>query len=328
MTRIRQSSTWLGAICVLLLATPTLAQPAAEETETTESTDSPVDSAVTDTSETTSDESASVVSPETATPAGEATAEEDAEDDSDSLLPEGEAELMGNHGVDSADIRFVPGRGLQLTSADDMFRLELRTRGQVRYTMVGGDAANFGQELTLRRVRVVFSGYFFGEDNRFKMELAVSPRDEGITSNPGATGPRRTPLLDLYFEFRQLRDLTIRVGQYKLPSNRQRVISSGNLQLVDRALLNGEFTLDRDLALDFRSKNFLGLDLFKYYVGVGIGQGRDSAGFFDFGMNYFARFEILPFGMFDDYSEVDFARSTEPGLSIGVMYAFQHRNPL
>ena len=255
-----------------------------------------------------------------------ATASED-EEPENCLLPEGEAELMDRHAVELGRIRFVPGRGLQVTSEDGRFRLETRVRGQARYTMLGGPAAEFSQQLTLRRVRTVFSGYFFGEDNRFKMELAVSPRDEGISSNPGASGPRRTPLLDLYFEFRQLRDFTIRIGQYKLPSNRQRVISSGNLQLVDRALLNGEFTLDRDLAIDFRSKNFLGLDLFKYYVGVGIGQGRDAVGFHDFGMNYFARFEVLPFGMFDDYSEVDFARREEPGLSIGAMYSFQHRNP-
>lgn len=246
-------------------------------------------------------------------------------DEEESLVPEGEEELMGAHSVGSDRIRFSPGNGLDVRSDDGAFRLQTRVRAQFLYTL-SDDSGDLSQQLTARRVRLVFAGNFFGEDNRFKMELAVAPSDEGLRDNLSAGGPRFTPILDIYFEFRQLRDLSVRIGQYKLPSNRQRVISSGNLQMVDRALMNGEFTLDRDLAIDARSADFLGLGLLRYYAGVSIGRGRDAVGFNGFGMNYFARVEVLPFGMFDDYDEGDFERARTPRLSIGAMYAFQHRN--
>ena len=42
------------------------------------------------------------------------------------------------------------------------------------------------------------------------------------------------------------------VGQTKLPGNRERVISSANLQQVDRSLLNSRFNIDRDFGFQLR----------------------------------------------------------------------------
>jgi hypothetical protein len=126
--------------------------------------------------------------------------------------------------------------------------------------------------------------------------------------------------------FDHLRDLTVRVGQYKVPYNRQRVVSSGNLQFVDRAITNGEFNVDRDLGFDLRSEDFLGLDMLRYYAGVYIGEGQntsdDTLGAGDFGLMYLGRVEFLPFGLFNDYSEADFAHTNDLRLSIGAAYAF------
>ena len=66
---------------------------------------------------------------------------------------------------------------------------------------------------------------------------------------------RESPLLSYYLEFDYLRDLTVRVGQYKIPFSRQRVISSGNQQMVDRSIANGEFNLDRDIGIDIMRYN-------------------------------------------------------------------------
>ncbi len=248
----------------------------------------------------------------------------------DSLLPEGEAERMAAHPV-GPGLSFRPGKGLVVKSLDGEFKLETRVRGQVLYTLHKpgpGDALK--QQFRIRRARVVFSGHWFGADNRFKMELAFSPNDIGfvddVSLDLAKRIPTKSPLLDLYLEFRQLRDLTVRVGQYKLPSNRTRVISSGNLQMVDRSIVNSEFTLDRDVGLDVRSKDLFGLGLFRYYAGASIGRGRDSQGFDDFGMNYFVRAEVLPLGMFNDYHESDMSRDPKPRLSVGAVYAYQDRN--
>ena len=172
--------------------------------------------------------------------------------------------------------------------------------------------------LTIRRARLQFKGHVFNEHNKFKTELALSPRDMGFDG----VVAHRTPILDWYFDFTYLRDLTLRVGQYKVPYSRQRVVSSGDLQLVDRSLANGEFNLDRDIGIDIRSKDFLGLDKLRYYAGVYFGEGRDQFRPSNFDMFYLARVEVLPFGMFKDYKEADFERSLRPRLSLGAAYAF------
>ncbi|MCA9614758.1 MAG: hypothetical protein H6720_27280 [Sandaracinus sp.] len=245
------------------------------------------------------------------------------EEEEESLLPPGEEERMGTHAVDLERLRFVPGKGLEINSADGAFRLRTRVRVQFRYTAEGEDG-DWQHQFHLRRARLVFDGHAFTDDITFKLELAVSPADSGMRDNFSDTSPRFTPLLDFYVELRQLRDLTVRVGQYKVPGNRQRVISSGDLQLVDRSLLNNEFNIDRDVGVDLRSRDFLGLGFLRYYAGVFMARGRDSHGFDDFGMMYLARVEVLPLGMFDDYQEADFDRAG-PRLSLGLGGAYIDR---
>lgn len=218
--------------------------------------------------------------------------------------------------VNNSKSRYKPGTGLVFESNDGDFVMATRLRAQMRYTL-SEESEELSHGFQLRRARVQFKGNVFGEDNRYKFELAVSPRDIGL--KPGTIS--KSPLLDWYFQFEQLRDLTLRVGQYKVPYSRERVVSSGNLQMVDRSLTNGEFTMDRDLGFDVRSKNLLGLDLFRYYAGVYMGEGHSSYANGDFGMMYLARFEVLPLGLFKDYSQSSLKRSTTPKLSAGVGYS-------
>ncbi|MCG8555187.1 MAG: OprO/OprP family phosphate-selective porin [Proteobacteria bacterium] len=272
--------------------------------------------------------------------------------DSDALgpnpPPSWERDLVKDHPADASSARFRPGKGLEFKSADGRFALVTRLRGQFRYEYEGVAGGPDEEVFHIRRARLQFVGNMWGKHNTFKIELAFSPRDEDLTQptvvlqdptgmGMGVTGTTRsnvvgtTPLLDWYMTFDYLRDLTLRVGQYKVPYSRQRVISSGNLQFVDRAITNGEFTLDRDLGLDFRSKDLLGLGLFRYYAGVYIGEGRNTSdrtpGAGDLGLMYLIRFELLPFGMFKDYSEADFERTAKPRLSLGVGYAYLQNAP-
>jgi phosphate-selective porin OprO/OprP len=230
--------------------------------------------------------------------------------------------------------RWRPGKGLELNSKDGRFRLVTRVRGQFLYqaddNFVEEDERELVHGFLLRRARLTFSGFMFGEHNNFKMELALSPRDLGFTDLSGGQNPPMTnrdnvatlsPLLDLYMEFDYLRDLTLVVGQYKVPFNRQRVISSGDLMLVDRSIVNSEFNVDRDIGLDLRSKDLFGLGLLRYYAGVYTGGGHSSYALGAPGLMTLARVEVLPLGLFDDYSEADVKRSPKPGLSLGVAFA-------
>jgi hypothetical protein len=264
---------------------------------------------------------AAVAAPAAGAPAKDANDEEPPSP----LLPPGESELMDDHPVDAEKIRFRPGKGLEFVSKDKLFALTARLRAQLLYTIEHDNAAEedaWQQSLQLRRARMQFAGHVFGKNNKYKIEFAFSPRDSSFRDGPGTT-----PLLDWFFDFEHLRDLSVRVGQYKLPYNRQRVVSSGDLQMVDRAMAQGEFNLDRDIGLDLRSKNLFGLDLLRYYAGVYMGVGRESHELDNFDMTYLARLDLLPFGMFEDYSEGDFERSMKPRLSIGAAYAYMAGAP-
>ena len=234
----------------------------------------------------------------------------------DQLHPKGEDELMGDHIVDRGDIKFRPGKGVEINSADDKFQLRIRVRVQMLYTYVHDEnlGTNEGDEpeanlndFRLRRARFVFQGYAFGKHNQYKLEIDPLRKDNVV--------------LDYYLDFTKNRDIQVRVGQYKISSNRQRVISSGNLQMVDRSQVNSEFSLDRDMSVDIRSRDFLGKNKMRYVLGISSGNGLNNPQFKDFSMVYLARVEYLPMGIFRDYSEVDFAR-TKPRLSIGATYAF------
>lgn len=235
------------------------------------------------------------------------------------LRPERESALLKPHPVDLSKASYKPGNGLEFKSEDGRFSLATRLRAQFRYTLAhDGEADETTHGMQIRRARLQFKGHFWNEHNKFKTELAVSPRDMGLTD----TGTRRTPILDWYVDFTYLRDLSVRVGQYKLPYSRQRVVSSGDLQLVDRSIANSEFTVDRDVGLDLHSKDFLGLAHLRYNAGLYFGEGRDPSSTDSFEMLYIARVEVLPFGLFQDYKEADFERSLRPRMSLGFGYAY------
>ena len=219
--------------------------------------------------------------------------------------------------VDLSSIVYRPGKGLQITSEDGDFKMITRLRAQMRYTLENSDS-DWAHGMQIRRARLLFQGNVFGEHNKYKFELAVSPKDIGLSSDGTIS---KSPLLDWYFHFDHLRDLNLRIGQYKVPYNRQRVVSSGNLQMVDRSSANGEFTMDRDVGMDIRSKKFLGSEKLRYYAGVYTGEGHSSFATGDLGMMYLTRAELLPFGSFKDYSEGSF-RSSDPKISLGVAFAY------
>jgi hypothetical protein len=168
------------------------------------------------------------------------------------IRPKGEDEMVGDHPVDAAGIKFRPGKGVEINSADDDFQLRIRVRVQLLYSLVRGNLGpreadepeELRNDVAIRRARFILQGHAFGKDNQYKLEIDPLWPDNVV--------------LDYYLDFTQNKNVEVRVGQYKISSNRQRVISSGDLQMVDRSSVNAEFSLDRDIGLDIPSRDFLG----------------------------------------------------------------------
>ena len=132
---------------------------------------------------------------------------------------------------------------------------------------------------------------------------------------------------DAVFIYKPTQKLSIIFGQTKLPGNRQRVVSSGELQFADRSIVNSTFTPDRDFGLQFAYLNNISKIHYALKGAVSSGEGRNST-VSDGGLAYTGRAELLPFGKFTnkgDYFEGDLEREQKPKVSIAAGYHYNER---
>ncbi|MFY0624993.1 MAG: FmdC precursor [Reichenbachiella sp.] len=215
------------------------------------------------------------------------------------------------------------GNGIRFTAPDSSFSVQSNIRFQTQYAGVRNQESHeYTDQFTIRRFRLKFKGYLVDPKIGYKIELALSNRDQGdfYAENGGAA----SIVLDAVLKWKFAPGWQLWVGQTKLPGNRERVISSGQLQLVDRSRLNSRFTIDRDKGLWLHHEHNLGGSLvLREIVSVTSGEGRNVTVSNESGYDYTGRIEILPFGKFTkkgDYFGGDLMREPRPKLAIGVTY--------
>lgn len=205
------------------------------------------------------------------------------------------------------------GEGVHFKAQD--FSLQLRGRVQARAEALvpteGAPTTRLNQ-LLIRRARLSLTAKYT-DAWVMTVQLAFSALDmEADAPNV---------LRDAHLTWQGLRDLNVRFGQTKVPYGKQRVVSSGNLQLVDRSIVVAELNLDRDVGLQLRSDDLFGLGgRLAYALGVFGGDGRNRFGT-NVGLLYVARVQVSPFGRFDDLVEGDLERLERPRLAIGLAAA-------
>jgi len=182
----------------------------------------------------------------------------------------------------------------------------------------GSPESNF----LVRRARLKFKGFAYSPKLTYKLELGLSNRDISGANQFTSNAPRY--ILDAYVRWNFYKNFTLQAGQGKLPGNIERVISSGDLAMVDRSILNSKFNIDRDLGVQLRhhfklSENFIVKEIFA----ISQGEGRNITAGNLGGHQYTGRIEVLPFGNFKskgDYRGADLEREQTPKLLIGVVY--------
>ena len=179
----------------------------------------------------------------------------------------------------------------------------------------------------IRRARLKFDGFAYSPKLKYKIELGLSNRDISGGSQYTSNTPRY--IYDAVVMWNFYKNFELWVGQTKLPGNIERVISSGNMQLVDRSLLNRQFNIDRDMGLQIRHHFFLHKKfLIREKIAVSQGEGRNITTGNLGGHQYTGRLELLPFGEFtnnSEYSGGDLKREKSPKLMLAATYDFNHR---
>jgi phosphate-selective porin OprO and OprP len=201
------------------------------------------------------------------------------------------------------------GQGVTVSQGD--FSLNLRGRVQVQALAVFAGSAPESvrlNDISVRRARI---GIKLGLPYKLalNLQLAFAPRDMELDA-PNV-------LRDFNIEWRPLRDVSVRIGQGKVPFDVQRMVSSSSLQMVDRSIVTGELNLDRDVGVTLFSDDLFGLnERLRYAVGIFSGDGRNRFGT-DNGLLYAGRLRFSLFGPFDDKVEGDVERKSDLRVAFG-----------
>jgi len=196
--------------------------------------------------------------------------------------------------------------GLEFKSRDGNFAMQLGLRFQFRYSYPQESDSlkpadpldNDDKDVSsfrLRRARLKIGGHGFQPWLKYYFEYDF---------------PVNT-LLDWRVDVAKYKWATLRVGQWKVNYNRERVDSSGVQQFADRSIVNAPFTLDRQVGAMLSGHLFESTPAYViYHVGVFTGLGLQQPHNDDKHMLYIARLQWnffgrdLPFSQSDtDYTE-------------------------
>ncbi len=224
------------------------------------------------------------------------------------------------------------GKGLfNLVGKDSSWTMKVATRMQILTVARWNEGTNGGftnpqQNFLVRRARLKFDGFAYSPKLEYKLELGLSNAD--LSGGSAFTGSAPRYILDAVVKWNFYENLVLWFGQTKLPGNIERVISSGDLQQVDRSLLNRFFNIDRDMGFQLRHHfNLSEKFLVREIVAVSQGEGRNVITGNLGGYQYTSRLELLPFGKFlskGDYKGSDLKREEKPKLMLAASYDINH----
>lgn len=191
-------------------------------------------------------------------------------------------------------------KGAFIKTTDDRYSLKLnvRTQGLFRYEALEDrkDTSNF----SVKRARLLAGGNVYYPWMQYNTQ---------ITLEGGSAALRDAYIEAAYFDW-----ATPRIGQYKVPFDREFLTSAFNLQLIDRSIASSQFSLQRDIGIQLSGK-FLH-NQFEYGAGIFNGSGANQSNVNNDFM-YVGRVVWTPFGSYP-YSQAALDTPDTPKLAVGV----------
>jgi hypothetical protein len=212
------------------------------------------------------------------------------------------------------------GKGIGITSPDSIFQFNIRFRMQNRLTYLNTED-NESIDAQIRRLRLRFDGYVGNPKFLYVVQLSFAAGDVGEIEE----GKNINIIRDAALTYKPNKNWSFIFGQTKLPGNRQRIVSSGALQLTDRSINNARFNIDRDFGFQayYSNQNF---NKFSYNIKTAIsnGEGRNFTQNNDMNLAYTAKVELMPLGAFSrdgNNFEGDLAREKKPKLYFAGVFS-------
>ncbi|MFD2826729.1 porin [Leeuwenhoekiella polynyae] len=175
-------------------------------------------------------------------------------------------------------------KGIQFTAPHNDFSLQIQSRFQFRYATPGDNDPltydDFSEEensvFKINRSRLKVGGHAYKPWLKYYWEYELGQGN----------------LLDFRIMIERWKWLNIKIGQWKLEFTRERRISSGAQQLVDRSILNRSFTVDRQQGIELYGRLAgRGSADFSYWAAVVTGSGRSATENDDKNLMYFGRLQ-------------------------------------
>ncbi|MCI0454106.1 MAG: hypothetical protein L0Y68_03810 [Candidatus Dadabacteria bacterium] len=123
--------------------------------------------------------------------------------------------------------------GFFIRTQDDLFSLKFNIRTQFLF-FVEDDGDDTATSFDIRRLWISFRGNAFRSWLKYLLILEASGDVE---------------LLDYFMDAAKITAIVPRVGQYRVPFNREELTDPFNLQLVDNSIVNREFSLGRHIGV-------------------------------------------------------------------------------
>ncbi len=210
-------------------------------------------------------------------------------------------------------------KGFEIQTRDNRFMLQIQSRLQFRFaTPEDQDPVTFDdfseekkRVFKINRARLKVGGHAFQSWLKYYWEYELA----------------QSNLLDFRIMIEKWEWFRIKAGQWKVEFSRERYISSGEQQMLDRSVINRPFTIDRQQGVELygRLKGSKLADL-NYWVAVLTGTGRGNANNDDNHFMYFGRLQWNFLGRYLDFEGSDLEIHALPA-GIVAFSAVTNRSP-
>jgi phosphate-selective porin OprO/OprP len=209
-------------------------------------------------------------------------------------------------------------KGIELQTKDNKFLFQLQSRFQFRFATPGdADPVTYDDYLKgnhtqfkINRARLKVGGHAFEPWLKYYWEYELS----------------QSNLLDFRIMIERYKWLNFKAGQWKVEFTRERFISSGEQEMMDRSLINRDFTLDRQQGVELYGEVGKGIADFSYWAAALTGTGRGNSTNDDGNLMYFGRLQWNFLGEPVEFEGGDLEHHKKP-VAIFAISGVTNRSP-